>query len=86
VIPKYNIKVSIPQDLMGRITIELWSDMEHRVPLGDYSKFFERLVRAYFARERLDLALVLPGLQSGLHFITGESEALALLRRSHGKV
>lgn len=81
VIPQYKLKVSIPEDLMGRLTLELWSDLEGRVPLGAYSATFEALLRRHFDESRLDLATLLPDLPPGVHFIYGAPGVLALLRQ-----
>jgi hypothetical protein len=82
-IPPYKLKVSLPQDLMGRLTLDLWSDVEGRAPLGAYSEFVTARLREYYSRERLDLATIIPGLQPGVHVVTGDKESVAILRRHY---
>lgn len=81
VIPPYKLKVSIPEDLMGRLTLDLWSDLEGRVPLGAYSARITQLIRQHFAFKELDLATIIPDLQPGVHFLYGDPAVLELLCR-----
>lgn len=81
VIPSTRVEIQLPQDLAGRLTLELWSDVEGRVPYGRQSEFIAQRLREYFARARIDLAEVVPGLQPGIHFLVGERDTIELLRR-----
>lgn len=45
--------VSLPEDLVARVELELWSELEGRVPLGAFAAFVEQAVRHVFdMRER----------------------------------
>ena len=79
VIPIYKLKVSLPEDLFGRLTLELWSSLENRVPLGQDSQFVERLLRQHFEHTAFDLAVAIPGLQPGIHVLRGDRETIRLL-------
>lgn len=81
-IPNYELKVCISEDLFAKLTLELWSEVEGRVPLGSYKRFFEARLREWFAQSRLDLAEVVPGLEPGKHWLTGTVESVNLLRRN----
>lgn len=83
VIPNYELKVCISQDLFTKLALELWSDVESRVPHGAYKAFFEARLREWFTRSRLDLAEIVPGLPPGTHQVSADEETLNLLRRHH---
>jgi hypothetical protein len=83
IIPNYELKLCIQQDLFAKLTLELWSDLEGRVPLGAYKAFFEARLREWFAQSRLDVAEVVPGTQPGKHFVSASAETLDILRRHY---
>jgi len=49
--PPRQIKISIPSSLAGEIELRLFSDLQGRVPLGEWSKFFETLARQAIAQQ-----------------------------------
>ena len=38
--------ISLPEDLVARVNLELYSDLEARVPFGAWQKYIETLIRA----------------------------------------
>ena len=54
-IPIVRRNLSIPEDLAARLDLALHSDLEGRVPQGDYQAFFVRLLREHFDTAPLDL-------------------------------
>ena len=38
--------LSLPQDLVTQVDLELWSDVEGKVPFGAWSQYVEGLIRA----------------------------------------
>lgn len=42
--------ISLPQDVVARVDLELYSEIDGKVPFGAWQKFIERLVRAELAR------------------------------------
>jgi len=48
--PSFKVNISLPADILARVTADLWSDAEKRVPKGAYQKFFVRLIKDHFAR------------------------------------
>jgi len=42
--------ISLPQDVVARVDLELYSELEGKVPFGAWQKFIERLIRAELAR------------------------------------
>lgn len=52
VVPKTLLKLRIPLDLRARLDLHLTSDLEGRVPYGNYSTFFEQLLRDFFNKEK----------------------------------
>lgn len=70
----------LSESLRTRLDIELFSEVEGRVPHGAYQRFFtERLVE-YFASKRLDLAPYL-GTEPGAAVIRATPETLASLKQ-----
>lgn len=49
VIRPIEMSVSIPEDLHARLKLELFSDVEGRVPHGKISQLFTLLLRQHFA-------------------------------------
>ena len=45
--------LSLPQDIADRIELLLWSDLEGKVPHGEFSKFIEQAVREWFVRREV---------------------------------
>jgi len=43
-------KISIPADLCARMELELYSDVENRIPYGAQSTFICSLIRAHFTQ------------------------------------
>lgn len=44
--------IAIPKPLADRLDIELFSDVEGRIPMGAYKEFFSNLLRQYFEQKR----------------------------------
>ena len=40
--------IAIPEDLCARLELELYSEVEGRIPHGVQQAFFEKLLRDYF--------------------------------------
>lgn len=41
--------ISLPAPLIARVDLELWSDLEAKVPFGAWSKLIEELLTAWLA-------------------------------------
>ena len=48
--------VGLPEDLVARLELDLFSELEGRVPLGAQQEFFTKLVREHYAQ--LDAQLI----------------------------
>jgi hypothetical protein len=55
-IPKTPLNLRIALDLRAKLDLELASELEGRVPYGDYSLFFEARLREHFESDYLILA------------------------------
>lgn len=42
--------IALPEDIVARIELELYSDVEGRIPFGAQQRFFEQVLREHFAR------------------------------------
>lgn len=40
--------IGLPEDLVARMELELFSEMEGRIPFGAQQEFFTKLLRDYF--------------------------------------
>lgn len=70
-IPSRSIHVRIPEDLLARMDLFLFSNVEGKVPYGEHSRFIAARLREYFEWTQLDLAAA--GLPAG-YFIRGPHE------------
>jgi len=49
-IPSRNVHVCLPESLMTRLDLILWSDLEGRIPQGAYQRFFMERLLEHFSR------------------------------------
>lgn len=42
--------ISIPEDLVARVELELWSELEGKVPFGAWKELIVRLLREHFTK------------------------------------
>lgn len=42
--------ISIPEDLVARVELELWSELEGKVPFGAWKELIVGLLREHFAK------------------------------------
>lgn len=73
--------ITLPEDIRARLDLHLYSDLEGRVPHGEYQRFFVARILEFFGHERLDLAPFLVGTQPGTCVISGPPETIAALKR-----
>jgi hypothetical protein len=50
-IPSITKNIALPEDLVANLEIELFSELEGKIPYGAHSVFFSQLLRDYFARK-----------------------------------
>jgi len=43
--------IALPEDLVARLELELYSDLEGKIPFGAQAKFFEDLLRRHFTEQ-----------------------------------
>lgn len=53
--PSRPLTVRLPADLMARVELLLFSELEGRVPLGGYQEFFTQRLIEFFDEKPLDL-------------------------------
>lgn len=78
-IPSEQLNVALPLDVHTRLSAELYSDLEGRVPHGAYSRFLVELLRRHFAEQSLDLAPWL-GAPAGAFVVSGNPETIIRLK------
>jgi hypothetical protein len=49
-IPSVEKNICLAQDLVARVDLELWSEVEGKVPFGSWQKYVEGLIREDLAR------------------------------------
>jgi len=68
-IPRVDKKLTLSSDVVARVELELFSDLEGRVPYGAWAAFVEGLIAQHFAaakrRDELAAALARCNQQSG---------------------
>ena len=77
-VPKALLKAKISQELRAKIDLELFSDLEGRVPLGKYSELVETLLKQHLEWGTLQLSVY--GLPDG-YYVRGPRAMLDELRR-----
>lgn len=76
--PTEPLQLKLPQTLLARLTLHLFSDLEGRVPKGKYKEFFCERIREYFEWRRVDLTPY--GFPPG-YFISGPKEMVEEVER-----
>lgn len=77
-IPSKLLNLALPLDIHTRLSAQLYSDLEQRVPHAAYSRFLVELLRRHWGETHLDLAPWL-GTHPGSMTVTGTPETLAAL-------
>lgn len=58
VVPSVERILTLPIDLSTRVDLELYSELEGRVPYGARQRFFTQLLRDYFAQQDHSTSLI----------------------------
>jgi hypothetical protein len=74
------LNVHLDEELLTRVDILLFSELESRVPKGAYQKLFNSLLTQWLDQRELDLAPYLGSLP-GEHLVLGHAETLAALNQ-----
>ncbi len=77
--PNRHLHTVLPPDLLARLDLYLWSEVEGRVPKGAYQEFFCTAIRDFFGKRTIDLAPLIPEAPLGQFFISGTPESLAMI-------
>lgn len=48
IVKNRDLHICLPPDLMGKLDLFLWSDLEQRVPQGAYQRFFSERIVEFF--------------------------------------
>lgn len=43
--------IALPEDLVARMELELYSELEGKIPFGAQQKFLEKVLRDHYARQ-----------------------------------
>lgn len=77
VLPFDRVLIHIPIDLRAKMSLELYSELEGRIPYGKQSALIAQLLREHFESERLDLQPF--GFPEG-YFVKGPKAMIEKLR------
>ena len=77
--PARPLNTHLDEELMARVDLLLFSELEGRVPKGAYQKLFNSLLRRWMDSRELDLAPYI-GALPGEHLISGHPETLDRLQ------
>lgn len=81
-IPSKQLNVALPLPLLTQLNLELYSELEGRVPHGAYSRFLVDLLRKHFNEEVMDLGPYLgTDFPVGVYLVQGTPETIDALRR-----
>lgn len=82
-IPRIDKKITLSSDVIDRVDLELFSELEGRVPYGAWAAFIEGLITQHFAavkrREELTVQLMLQKTHAAGDHEAAHSEADKLL-------
>lgn len=89
VTPNRHLHTTVPAELIARLDLFLWSEVEGRVPQGAYQQFICESIRSFFSERTLDLAAFLPEAIPGQFLVKASPETLHTLTnllkgKSHG--
>jgi hypothetical protein len=84
-IPSVPLTTALPEDVHGRLTLHLYSELEGRVPHGAYAAFIIARTREFFDYRRLDLAPWL-GSSAGAFVVSGPKETLLALKHKLNQI
>ena len=76
--PSRSINTHLEENLMVRLDLFLWSDLEGKVPKGAYQRFFNERMREFFLTQSLDIAPLLGGLTPSI--VRGTAATLGELK------
>lgn len=79
-IPTIKLTTGLPEDLLDRMTLHLFSEIEGRVPKGAFKEFLSSRIREFFFNRTLDLAPYTNG-EPGAFTISGSPDAIARLEK-----
>ena len=79
-IPTIRLTTGLPEDIMDRLNLYLFSDIEGRIPKSAYMDFFSARVREFFDHEKLDLAPYTNG-EPGAFIVSGPRETIEQLKQ-----
>lgn len=79
IIPSASLHLHIPEDLKARLDLELFSEVEGRVPKGAYQRLVVSLLRRHFEARPLDLASLRQSIPPGTYIIQAPSHILTKL-------
>lgn len=71
-----HLSTNLPEDLLARLDLTLYSEIEQRVPLGSYKAFFTARMQEFFSWRKLDLEYL--GFPNG-YFISGPAEMIDMV-------
>lgn len=77
------INLALPSDVRGRLDLHLYSELEARIPVGAYQRFFVERIREFFSQEELDLAPYL-NVPVGAMIVKGPRQSLKALKERLG--
>lgn len=81
IIPPIKVGITLPEDVYARLRLYLFSEVEGRVPQGDYQAFFIARINEFFSQRTLDLA-PFANTDGGVFIVRGNADTIALLERT----
>ncbi len=78
VIPSHQLLVRLPEPILARMNLHLYSDVEQRIPLGSHQRFLSQLINEFFSRKALDVSSFL-GQPPGTSIVLGDAATIQSL-------
>lgn len=80
IVPSVKVKISFPVDVLAKLNLHLYSELEGKVPFAAHQRFFVDRITEYFNNKHLDLAPYVTGAAAGSLIISGHPEVISILK------
>ena len=78
--PSKRVEIWLPGDLYSRVSSELWSDLEGKIPFGAWTRWLQTLADLHYNSVQIDASLYAPELPIG-SLLSGDPATISALKR-----
>ena len=78
-IPSRILNLALPLPVFEEMEKLLFSELENRVPFGEYSRWISQRIREHITDVPVDLALFIPDCTPGVFILRGDKDTVKVL-------